>query len=62
MVMGTYRGYDYSDSRLNDDGEREYNVDDEWCTKEDLDVRRSKENYWNDWADDLDRQDEDPNY
>lgn len=60
--MGTYKGYDYSDTRLNDNGEREYKVDDEWSTKEDLDERRSEEKYWKEWADDLDRQDEDSDY
>lgn len=60
--MGTYKRYEYTDTRLNEYGELEYKVDGEWCTKEDLDERRSEEELWDQWANDLDRQDEDPNF
>lgn len=60
--MGTYKGYEYSETRVNEYGEIEYNIDGEWCTKEDLDERKSQEKYWEEWAADLDRQDEDPSF
>lgn len=51
--MGTIKGFEYSKTRMNEDGEREYYIDawDEWYTIEDLKEAADEISLWeNDFA------------
>lgn len=61
--MRTIKGREYTDTRINEDGERVYTLEDgDEYTEEEIDEINREEVYWKEWADDLDRQDEDPNF
>uniref|UniRef100_A0AB33J1R4 Uncharacterized protein n=1 Tax=Prevotella sp. GTC17259 TaxID=3236795 RepID=A0AB33J1R4_9BACT len=54
--MGTIKGLEFSDTRKNDDGEREYYIDDwdDWFTVDEIKDRLAEEAYWeNDFAGDV---------
>ncbi len=62
--MAKIKGLDYSGTRENEYGQTEYYIDDynDWMTKDDLEDKVSEDDYWDEYAQDMDRQDEDPNY
>jgi hypothetical protein len=56
--METIKGFEYSKTRMNEDGEREYYIDawDEWYTIDDLKETADEISYWeNDYVREVER-------
>jgi hypothetical protein len=54
--MGTIKGMEYSQTRYNEDEEKEYYIDDwgDWYTVDDIKREQAEQNYWlNDYANEV---------
>lgn len=54
--MKEIKGREYTDTRINEEGERVYTLEDgDEYTEEEIDEMNDEDQYWREWADNLDR-------